>query len=708
MFPPAPAPPQGPDVAALAQNALQDDKKRVPGPGDVGPTISEKTPLLQLTMTKAEADEWKGRIDRSRNRVKNREKQWDSLLKEYTPTIEPSGHAEDVKTNKHFRNVHSKIGQLFYRSPDLVLTPRGVVLDPQIDIDPRTGQPRINPLTGQPVILTAEDIVSIKQEALNQKLGRDGIKATRLIDELLFDNLAWSGISASKLGYSCTFKEIQEPVTQPDPNWVPPPMAPGNILGLGGAPQPPMVPVMDPKDPFGQTPMMRTVKVPIYEEYYWRRMSPKKVLFNDDLRSTRYDEDATWEGMEFFIAPKRAQAVFKLTDAQIAKCATDDRLYKHEGDEVGTPALLHGVEIWSKAAHFRDDQPHPQAIDQIVFIDGVEEGMPSVYRPSPDQTFDDRGRLTEDSLIGFPIRILTIRDYPDSPFPISDSGFTNSGIKQLNTYRKQGVQLRDAQIGKYLYDQGSFDVDEITILKNGAVGDWVGVEEGKLALGIDKILGVTPQVKGTRDDYQGAALLERDIDETLGISSVQAGTPEATVRSATEIANVATAIAARNEKEQGRVVDFYLDGARMIDSLMMRYATQDEYVHIAGQDGLRKMVRWNNKLIAGKWMYDIAPDSQARVDTAQDRTQTLTLYNLTAADPLVNRNYLLRRLCRLFGMDPSKLILDPTLMMSQPPHGGGSSGAPVNKHEAGKSGGRPNQPGNEDHRQQTSGEPGPV
>ena len=700
MFPPTqPTADPVASIRAIIDKVLKPENQEA-GPGDVGPSgmQQEGENLTPLTMTEDEAGNWEKAIERSRLRVKRRaDEEWDVLLKEYQAMVAKSGAAETVKVNKHFRNVHTKMGQVFFKSPELILSPKGKVLD-QVPVP--------DPQTGIPVILTAEDIVSIKQEVLNQKLGRDGIKVNRLMDELLFDVMAWAGIGCSKLGYTCTFKTIQQPVMGPDPNWQPQAM-PQNPLGL--APQaPPQVPQMDPAT--GQ-PMMQSVPVPIYEQWYWRRFSPKKMLWNDDLKSTRYDEDATWMGMEFFISPRTAKKLYKLTDDELNKMASDDLCFQYDQDGGSrTPNLIRGVEIFAKATYFRDDEPHPQAMDQIIFIEGRK--LPVVYRPSPDQQFDQQGRLTEDSLIGFPFRILTFRDLADSPFPQADAAFTNNGIKQLNTHRRQGVKMRDAAIGKYLYDGSAFDRDtDISNLRNAEVGEYVEVQEGKLNEGVDKIMAITPQVKMTRDDYQMAAIIERDIDETLGITSNTAGAMEQTIRSATETATVNAAISSRNDKEKGRVADFYLDGARMIDSLLMRYATEDDYVHIVGEDGTRKLRQWNNSLIGGKWIYDVAPDSQDRVDTAQDRTQTLTLYNLTAQDPLANRTYLLRRLSRQFGIDPSKFVLNPqTMGMTmglppgiQPPHGG--PGATVNQHQSAQSGKRPNEPGAENHREQQQAAP---
>lgn len=681
--------------------AAQQPDKAEPGSGDVGPSTQTKpTSLVTLKMTPDQVGEWWKRVKRSEDRLKAREEKWDILLDEYLPIVKKSGEPETVKVQTHFRNIHSKIGQLFYRSPDLILTPKDP--SPAQNSIPNPMQAMMPPGTPPLPPLTMEDVISIKQAVLTDKLGRDGLKANRLMDELLFDVLAWSGIGCSKLGYRCVMKTIQQPVMQPDPMFQAPAM-PGaaagvTSLGLGAPPpQAPMVPVVDPGT---QQPMMEDVQVPIYEDWYWRRFSPKKVLFNDDLRSTRFDEDATFMGMKFWMSPAMAMTQLGLSQEEADKLSSDDRVHEYEEDKQAEkpPGLVEGVELFVKLSVFTEEL-HPQAMGQLILVKGIED-RPVVWRPSPDQEFDPKtGRLTKDSLVGFPVRILSIRDLADSPFPPSDSAFTNSEIKQLSTWRRQSIRIRDAQIGKYLYDGGAFAPEDIERIKNGEIGDYIEVEAGKLAQGSDKIIATTAGITQTRDDYQGAELIKRDIDETLGIGSNQSGVPENTVRTATEIANVQSAVAARNDKELGRVVDFYLDGARMIDQLLMRYATEDEYIQITGQQGAKVMQVWNNQLISGRYLYDIAPDSQLRVDTAKDFKDLMTFYNLAAKDPLFNRAYVLRRGARMRGLDPSKVILNPLAMMAQPPHGG--PGESVNQHQASNSGKRPNEPGAENQREET-------
>jgi hypothetical protein len=83
--------------------------------------------------------------------------------------------------------------------------------------------------------------------------------------------------------------------------------------------------------------------------------------------------------------------------------------------------------------------------------------------------------------------------------------------------------------------------------------------------------------------------------------------------------------------------------------------------------------------------------------------QDMRMYNLTAPDPLVNRAYVLRRMYRRRGYDPSKVVLSPAQQMVQPAHGGqASAGDAVNKHQQAISGGKENAPGAQNQQDTTT------
>ena len=115
------------------------------------------------------------------------------------------------------------------------------------------------------------------------------------------------------------------------------------------------------------------------------------------------------------------------------------------------------------------------------------------------------------------------------------------------------------------------------------------------------------------------------------------------------------------------------------------------------------MMMWNQQMISGRYLYSIAPDSQSAPDTAVQFEQDLRFYNLAAPDPLFNRPYMLRKLARQRGLDPSKVVLSAPAQMQQPSHGGqASAGDAVNKHQQAMSGGKENAPGAENQQDNTT------
>lgn len=714
------------DIGALASQAAVEPK---PGEIDaVGPDVQPGNGLITLGFTPEFIGEMWQKVEKGTELVKAQSESWKNLLSAYIPKVTANGVAEDVNTNGHFRNVHTKLGQLFLQTPEVCIAEQAMGPTDMVKPSP------INPT----IMIALSDIIAVKQIVLNKRLGRDGIKADRLIDELLFDVMAWSGVGCSKLGHTIVMQDIQQPVMEPVPMLPSPPMggmpptgtgtpplnpspvpgsaAPAPPLPTGpgqmapappppmgpGQMAPPVAPQMRPKmDMITGQPVTQTVTVPIYEESYWRRFSPLKWVPDPDCRSTRYDEDAMMQGMWFSMLPHQAVGAFQLTDADLPKGEKDDKAFDHKDQSSAVSDVVMGVEVFIKASAVDSaiaypNQPgkvqHPQKLLQLVLLKHIKD-RPVVWRECVDQTFDEKGELTQDSIDRNPIRILTIRDLADSGMPQADSAFTNPLVKTRNTSLRQQIQFRNAAIPKSFVNSGAFEPGDLALLKSGAPGAMIEVAGDALLQGADKLIVPVPIPTISPDSYRLDAELSSLMDQTLGIDANTAGSTNDTVRAATEIAVVQQAVAGRNEKERARVIGFYLDGVRLIDIFISRYTTQTEWVRLTGPVGAAKIQAWNGDMVSGRWMYDIMPDSQFRVDTAQDRQQTMSLYNLTAKDPLVNRQVILQRLARQFGFDPSKLILPPQPPMPglppmQPPHGG-----VVNEHQASNSGGRPNAPG---------------
>ena len=659
------------DTGGLDPNDPNAPVAEVPDQGAEAPPTGDPSGdvnLVPIPLTDEKITEWWQEVEEARTARSRVEEKWDLLFKEYLPNITPG--AEDLKAGIHFRNVHTKKAKLFFRTPDLVLTPEGKL------------PPMMDPATGIPYDIA--DVISIKQAVLKKHLGLKNVNAKRMVSECLFDVLAWAGLGCSKIGYRNVIQMVDEPVMQPDPTYVPPPPAPGSMLGLSPGPPPPQVPVIDPAT--GQ-PKVQKTPVTIYEEWYWVRFSPKKLLLPTSLTSGRIDQCSPWIGMEVFLPDTVVRSIYKLPDNYELKTTSDadDRIYKHDSSTGVRPKnLVRLVELWYKASIYDATVKHPQAIRQLVLIDGVKDKV-LVHRPSPDQTFDEYGKLTPDSMIGFPIHLFANRELADTPWVWADNAFTNNAVKHINTHRKQSVKLRDVNIGKYLYDSGAFTPEEVTRLQRGEVGEWIAVQDGRLAQGSDKILAPVIKNEPARDDYRTASTLKQDVEETLGIGGTNAGATADTVRTATEISTSATALAERLDEERDKILEDYLIGVEKFDCLLQRYATEEDYVTWVGEDGARKISMYNSSVIGGcKWSYSAKPDSQLKLDVARDRAQTMEFIERMAPfQAIMNIKPLLKKAALQFGVDPSEVFLpSPPMGTPMPP---GSGGGPP-------TGALPNQP----------------
>lgn len=656
--------------------------------------------LTPLPMTLDELGAWQARIEASQQRVKQREKEWDALAKEYDPIVNDGPQAGDVKSNTHFRNTHTKIGQLFVRSPKVTLVPKGPATQSSVAMGP----------DGLPHTYSPADAVATRAAVLNYYLGPEEIDALRLMDECVWDMQSYSGFAAVHVGYRSTIKHVEQPVLQPDPMHMVDPNAP--------AQPPPMVPVLD---PVTQQPQMQTVPVVVHEEWFADKIDAKKVLFDELLKSPRHERKSRWIGHRAQISKTRAKKQFGLSDEECAYGSgpdTDDRAYEYDADRPTSSApreQLWYTELWYKPIFFVEDgDAHPDQLHHLILFDCVKD-RPVVHRPSPDQEFDDRGRLTPNSVRGFPIKVGSLRDAINSPFPKSDAAFTHPLVLQLNTFMRQSLMLRDAAIGKYFYDTEAIDADDLAKMRNSGPGAEIGLKGGALEKGAEKVFATTAQVKSSPDDWRTIAMLKSYMDETLGISATQAGAMTDTVRSATEINAAGSSAQGRQQKEQARVVAFFLSIARAVDQYVFRYATGDRWVSVVGPDGATVLQRWNNTLGSGEYSYDIVPDSQLVLDVARDRQQKVGGYNVLASDPLFRRVEAVRDIARMFGWDPGKVVVDEAtaqaqqqlqqagVPVGQPPPGNG----PLNKHQAERSGGTPNGPGSQGADRQERNPPAP-
>jgi hypothetical protein len=601
------------------------------------------------------AKAWWRRVDKAREQRDKHIDTWDLLLEDYTPIVKKFGVAEDVKSNAHFRNVEQKKSQLFFKNPEMTLLPRSQMDSPLTGPE---GEPMQGP-DGQPI--TPDVAIPIHEEVLNYYLGPQEVNLPLLMDRLLFDCLCPSGFMVSKIGYRPYIQEITRPVLQPSVDEFGQP-----VVGPDGAPQ------EEPAFDEAGEPLTEKVPVLLKEEYFWKRVSPRKLLIPDEFRDTDFAA-APWLGVDFTMNFRDAKRLYKLPkDFTPTKGREEKLLGTGNTVQEATEQTITGVEIFLKAHLYKDDVRHPDVYWQLVLLDGFSDGKKDqiavVDRISPYQEIDpETMQLTQDSMLGNPIHVGTIRDLSDRAYVPSDSAMTHTLVKEIDTYRNQTVKLRDANLTKFAYDTDKITPDALNAIETGDVGQFIALEGGVLAGGIETAIAPITKGSETRADLNGAFQLEQDLEKTLAIGANQVGAQTNTARTATELSIIQQSTNVRLKKEQDRVLAYVLAGVGKFDSLLQRFADDDEVVAIVGEDNVRRLQVWNRHVIAGRFAYEIRPDSQLDLDMAQERSTWMEYYNLTAQDPFNNRKESLKKLQRLFGVDPSKALQEPPPSGPPPP-----------------------------------------
>lgn len=589
-------------------------------------------PSTPIELTAAEVGAWWTRVELARARRKHVEDLWIRLLEAYLPPADANSDA--VNSNAHFRNTESKKAQLFFQLPELQLTP----------LEPMSALADPNDPTGK-AKLDGYSVIATKRAVLSKLLGRDHANVLHTFDQAVFDILQTSGVAFTKICYEADFQPMQQEVQVGEV-----PAAGSEVLGLQTVPEM----------------AMQTVEVPIYEKYRWYRFSAKAGLIPHDWFSTRFDE-APWLGMEFALPVREAIRLKIVPEGHEAPAGDGRELILQAGgrhDTDSTNGIVRGVEIWAHAAQFRDGVYHSELFDRIYLVDGQKDTAKA--ESSPYQSSGPDGRLTADSMIGNPIHPMTLREVSDETWVPSDAAFTNPLVKQKNTWRSQDIKLRDANLPRFFY---SDDMTEaVEKLKNADVGQGVGIPNDKMMQGADKIIAAIPHMERAQADIQGEASINRDIADTLGIDANQGGALNEKIHSATEVATAQANTNVRLQKERAMLIERYLCGVRKFDSLIQRYADQQDYVEIVGLDGARKLQAWNKTTLAGRYAFDARPDSQLANDAASERKQWLDFVNFMAKSQFMNQAEIARITTLKYGQDPARLVVQPQPPGPPPPN----------------------------------------
>lgn len=583
-------------------------------------TVGTPEPVAAPQIPGPGARFWKKQIELAETARKRHEPWWEANLKAYAPQADtsPEKYASEVNTNRDFTLVERKKADLFYQRPDITLIPTPLTEIPLPVLDPMTGMPALDPQTGQPMIKSAVPALTAHQQIVNEYLGPDEIDVISTVHPAIFDVLCPSGIGVTVMGYESTTVTVE----QPDP--------------LTGMPMP--------------------VPVVLHDRIFWHHISPKQVIIPYDATHTNWDR-LPFLGYRFQQPLTKAnREKFGLPEDFPGSAPDPDLHFEHGQPTQEGRRVFTGVELWYKSSLYRDDIVHPEHLTHLVLIDGMKE--PAVHEDCPYQSLDDRGQLTPDSLRGFPIHILNTRILTDSAYPPSDCTVIRPLVNELNIFRQQMVEYRDAMVLRWTYNTDTLPKDALDKAMKASIGGAIGLPGDAYAgEGPFKELphGSMPRESFTSNDY-----IDNDIARTTAIDAAGAGVQSTTNSTATEQQIIAANANARLDFERGRVLDWYLKGVNKCSTLIQRYLSVEKAAAIVGQQAAQLWDQWRRK-VPGSLAFTAMPDSALRVDQAVSRRQDQEMYTYFANDPWIGpgRGKLIEKLLRKWQIDPTGIVHQP-------------------------------------------------
>ena len=554
-------------------------------------TPGSPRPMLPDDMTA-----WNTRAERAEQLAKTFWPQWQRSLDRYAKAkVNEPTDADDINALLDYRHVESKKAQLAFDTPEINLIP------------PDQADPAI------PVAL-----LPLREKFLNDDLGPDKANMIRALHKTLIDALAASAFLITKVGY----EQVTLPVTRTQPGM------------------------------FGSAPVPVTLDVPVWSRRFISAVSSKKLLIPDDFADTDFDE-APWLGVRGRIARSTAKRLkWNIPDDFTGSTAKDDTLFEH-GTEKGTATdeYIEYVEIWYRASLYDETVFNPELYRCLILVKGIDN--PVWHVDSPYQSLTDTGELTDDSMVGNPIHVATIRDLIDSAYVPSDLVVGEQLSVELNRFRTGLMRSRRSRRPVTLIsDKASKDLIEKVAANAGPVPTPDEYFDGA---GSQRLIAVVGGQSEPRDNYTGQQMIEHDWQSAIGTGDNQGGSfKQGAKTTATEVRTVQGNASARAKVDENRVRAYVIALIRKYDAVVQRTASRAEVVKVLGQQGAMLWEQW--RALPGKYAYKIQPDSGRYLDANEYRTQKVNEYNLLRKDPLVNGAELTRAVVTALGYDAAKLV----------------------------------------------------
>jgi hypothetical protein len=238
-------------------------------------------------------------------------------------------------------------------------------------------------------------------------------------------------------------------------------------------------------------------------------------------------------------------------------------------------------------------------------------------------------------------------------------------VNELNKYREQQVQFRDAAVLKWGYKASAIPADAVSKMTRSPIAGMIALPDE--AFPLEHNLVELPQGNLPRENFAGQQAIDDDIARSTAIDAAGAGVQSQTNQTATEAQIQQGNANARLDFERGVVLQWYVKGVTKFSTLIQRYLPVEQAAQIVGPQAAGLWDQWR-KAVPSSLAFTAMPDSALRVDQAVDRKQATDFYSFIANDPYCQnaRVDVLKSLFRKHHLDP-KNIAPPPPAKPEPP-----------------------------------------
>lgn len=566
---------------------------------------------------------WRDRLKKDLQARRDLEPWWDANDKAYAPigTETPQSYGENINTGRDFTLTQRKQADMFTRRPEVTLAPSPLMEGPVLNAD---GTPLMGPpdAQGQAQPVMAVGALASHEQIVNEHLGPEHVNAVPMVHATLFDVLQLSGVGFTVMGYE------QAAVTVDS----------GKV------------------DPLTGQPVM--VDVPVKASCFWTHVSPKRAIVPHDFRSTDWDA-APYLGHQFTLPLTEAnRAKYRLPPDFTSKKADATQYFDRGGSTTTSDDVFTGIEVWYRSCLFRPDRPHPDHLTHLVLVDGLDgpNGEIAIEEDCPYQTLKGN-ELSPDSLIGFPLHPLNTRTRTDSSWPPSDATMWRPLVNELNVYREQSVQFRDASTMKWMFNVATLPEAAVAKIVRAPIGGMIGVPPEAFE---GEAIRELPQGSIPRENFAGADHIDNDIARIAALDAAQQGVSTGGEGTATEAQITQGNANARLDFERSVVLQWYVNGVTKYATLLQRYLPVADAAKIVGPQAAQTWDVWR-KTATASLAFTAMPDSALRVDQAVDRKDWRDFFAFVANDPWVQkgRGKLLEKGFRKHHIDPTGIVMPP-------------------------------------------------